>query len=143
MAVKRKRKANRVDAHVGRRLRQRRVGMGMGLKALGKLAGLAHRQIQKYELGIDRIAASDLYRLARLLGVPVSYFFAGLPGGRAASERTDDESATGDRLYQRRETLDFVRAYYRIPSPKRRRRVYELIRQMAASLASGVPRQQG
>jgi transcriptional regulator with XRE-family HTH domain len=86
MAVNRKpkAKANRVDAHVGRHLRGRRVVMGMGVKKLAKVIDVGHRQIQKYELGIDRIAASDLYRFARFLGVPVSYFFAGLPGGPGA-----------------------------------------------------------
>jgi len=139
MAVNRKRKAkaNRVDAHVGRRLRQRRLIMGMGVKKLAKVIGVGYRQIQKYELGIDRIAASDLYRFARFLGVPVSYFFAGLPGGHAAAAQADGESAPGDRLHQRHETLDFVQAYYGIASPKRRRKVYELIRQMSASPASG------
>jgi transcriptional regulator with XRE-family HTH domain len=138
MAVNRKRKAkaNRVDAHVGRRLRQQRLMMGIGVKKLAKVISVGYRQIQKYELGIDRIAASDLYRFARFFGVPVSFFFAGLPGARAAPERADSESATGDRLHEQRETLEFVQAYYRITSPKRRRRVYELIRQMSASLAS-------
>src|SRR5277367_6321644 len=140
MAVNRKRKAkaNRVDAHVGRRLRQRRLIMGMGVKKLAKVIGVGHRQIQKYELGIDRIAASDLYRFARFFGVPVVFLcrIAGLPGGRAAPERADSESAIGDRLDQRHETLEFVRAYYGIASPKRRRKVYELIRQMSASRAS-------
>ena len=134
---KRKKKANRVDAHVGRRLRLQRVMMGMGMKKLAQLAGLAYRQIQKYELGIDRIAASDLYRFAGFLGVPVSYFFVGLPGGRAVPERVDGEPAISDRLFQNRETLDFVRAYYGIASAKRRRRIYELVRQMTHLPASG------
>jgi len=97
MAVNRKRKAkaNRVDSHVGRRLRQRRIVMGVGVKKLAKVIDVGYRQIQKYELGIDRIAASDLYRFARFFGVPVSYFFAGLPGGRAAAAQADGESATG------------------------------------------------
>jgi transcriptional regulator with XRE-family HTH domain len=139
MAVNRKRKAkaNRVDAHVGRRLRQQRLMMGVGVKKLAKVIGVGHRQVQKYELGIDRIAASDLYRFARFFSVPVSYFFAGLPGGRGTPEGADSESATGDRLHQRHETLEFVGAYYRIASPKRRRKLYELIRQMSASPADG------
>jgi hypothetical protein len=83
------------------------------------------------------IAVRYMYRFAQLFSVPVSYFFVGLPGGRRAPERADDEPATGDRLYQRHETLEFIRAYYGIASPKRRRKVYELIRQMTASLASG------
>jgi transcriptional regulator with XRE-family HTH domain len=120
-------KANRIDAHVGRRLRERRVTAGMSVRQLADLAGLSRRQIQKYELGIDRIGAGDLYRLARFFDVPVSYFFAGLPGGRAAR----------DELFEWRETLDFVRAYYGIASPKRRRKVYELIQQMAQSPARG------
>ena len=118
-----KMKANRVDAHVGRRLRLRRIVMGMSINELAKTAGLAFQQIHKYERGINRIAASDLYRFGQSLGVPVSYFFAGLPAGQVVETR--------DRLLQRREALDFIRAYHRIASRKWRRIVYDLIRALA------------
>jgi len=72
-------KIHPIDVHVGHRLRKRRLQLMVGLMALGKAVGVRAQQIQKYEKGQDRIASSRLYLLACALGVPVSFFFAGLP----------------------------------------------------------------
>jgi transcriptional regulator with XRE-family HTH domain len=130
------RKPNPVDVHVGARLRLRRNIIGINQKRLAEATGVAWQQIQKYEHGIDRVSASCLYRCARRLNVPVSYFFDGLPDGEARRKPSDrDSSLSGaaesrDEVLRRRETLQLVRAYYGIADRKRRRVVYQFIRAM-------------
>ena len=127
-------KPNPIDIHVGKRLRMRRTLLGMSQEKLGKAVSLTFQQIQKYERGANRIGSSRLYQLSQILSVPVSYFFdeidpaitsqaAGLREG-AAPTFSDDQLA-------RRETLEMVRAYYRIPDPAVRKRVFELIKAIA------------
>ena len=72
-------KVHAIDVHVGHRLRERRLEAMLGLADLGEVVGVRAQQIQKYEKGRDRIASSRLFLLAAALGVPVSFFFAGLP----------------------------------------------------------------
>src|SRR3989304_4981664 len=80
------RRANPVDVHVGSRVRLRRMLLGMSQEKLGEHLGLTFQQIQKYEKGINRIGASRLYDLSRVLAVPVQFFYEELParGGPAA-----------------------------------------------------------
>jgi transcriptional regulator with XRE-family HTH domain len=72
-------KVHAIDIHVGHRLRERRLEAMLGLAAVGQVVGVRAQQIQKYENGKDRIASSRLFLLAAALGVPVSFFFVGLP----------------------------------------------------------------
>ena len=72
-------KVHAIDIHVGHRLRERRREAMLGLAALGEAVGVRAQQIQKYENGKDRISSGRLFLLATALGVPVSFFFAGLP----------------------------------------------------------------
>lgn len=131
-----------VDVHVGVRLRLRRNLIGMSQEQLGKASGLTFQQIQKYERGTNRMGASRLYQLARLLNVPVSYFFEELPApgsggkgqqglGDAAQAGIDGAPQNDSQILQRRETLELIRAYYRITDSKQRRKVYDLIKSMA------------
>jgi len=130
-----------VDVHVGARLRMRRNLVGMSQEQLGKASGLTFQQIQKYERGTNRMGASRLYQLGRLLNVPVAYFFEELapPGhgnkqGLSDAEQAalDDAPQNDGKILQRRETLELIRAYYRITDAKQRRKVYDLIKSMAA-----------
>ena len=73
-----------VDVHVGQRLRQRRVAVGLTQDRLAKSVGITFQQVQKYERGTNRIVASRLYELAKVLQVSVEYFFEGLPPKAAA-----------------------------------------------------------
>jgi transcriptional regulator with XRE-family HTH domain len=73
------RAANAVDRHIGAKLRRRRLEIGMSQEKLAELLGLTFQQIQKYEKGVNRIAASRLYDMTRALDVSVVYFFEGLP----------------------------------------------------------------
>src|SRR3954471_877976 len=116
-----------IDAIVGTRVRQRRTLLGMSQEKLGEAIGLTFQQVQKYERGTNRISASRLFGLARVLEVPVSYFFDDIqdPGSeievaraqQQAGNRTEQEATgAGSRSTDplaRRETLELVRAYYR------------------------------
>ncbi len=116
-----------IDVHVGGRLRGRRTLMGMSQMKLGEAVELTFQQVQKYEKGTNRMGSSRLYQFSRILDVPVSYFF---------EELSPDESAPmGDELEKnplhKRETLEFVRAYYRIADETARKRVFELTKAIA------------
>ena len=114
-----------VDVHVGSRVRLRRTLLGMSLMKLGEALGLTYQQVQKNEHGVNRIGSSRLYQLSLIFGVPVAYFF---------EEIEDDAPARSpDDVMVKRETLELVRAYYRIRDPK----VRDALRHMASSLAKG------
>ena len=73
-----------VDIHVGTRVRQRRIAMGMNLPKLAAALGIAYQQMSKYERGENRISASRLYELSKVLGVPITFFFRGIADTEAA-----------------------------------------------------------
>ncbi len=112
-----------IDVHVGSRVRLRRTLLGMSQEKLGEKLGLTFQQIQKYERGSNRISASRLYQAARILDVPVSYFFDGLDEGAEVSSPDD--------ILLKRETLIFVRAYYRIGDPAVRERLFAMTKARA------------
>ena len=126
-----------VDVHVGQRLRQRRTLLGMSQEKLGEAVGLTFQQIQKYERGANRIGASRLFQLSQVLDVAVSYFFEDMPGevvktrGDYADSEEDLEAVQAGDPMARRETLELVRAYYKIEDPKVRKRVFELTKSIA------------
>jgi len=72
------RQANSVDAHVGSRIKVRRLSLNISQEKLGEELGVTFQQVQKYERGSNRVGASRLWRLAQVLQVPVHYFFEGL-----------------------------------------------------------------
>jgi transcriptional regulator with XRE-family HTH domain len=126
-----------VDVHVGGRVRLRRTLLGLSQEKLGEAVGLTFQQIQKYERGANRIGASRLFEFSRILEVPVSFFFDDMPEGQTV---VDGRIAWGlaeppqtplepDPL-TRRETLELVRAYYRIGDPSVRRRLFELTKSL-------------
>lgn len=115
----------------------RRMLLGMSQEKLGESLGLTFQQIQKYEKGANRIGASRLFELARILGVNVQYFFEELAGHEgflqdAASAGT--EPAGDDHLVEflnSREGIELNRAFLRIEDPKARRAILELVRSLA------------
>lgn len=115
-----------VDVHVGMRLRQRRTLLGMSQEKLAKAFGVSFQQVQKYERGANRISASRLHLLTKILDVPVSYFFEGLPSSITDRPLPTDSDAP-DRMTSR-ETLELVRAYYKILDPGVRKRLVDLAR---------------
>lgn len=130
-----------IDTHVGSRIRLRRTLLGMSQERLGEALGLTFQQVQKYERGVNRVGASRLFDLSRVLDVPISFFFDDMPdgisggfgssSGRRSGGGTEEPSdvLTDDTL-NRRETLELVRAYYRITDPGLRRRVFDLVKSM-------------
>ncbi|WP_205574616.1 helix-turn-helix domain-containing protein [Indioceanicola profundi] len=121
---------NPIDIHVGQRLRLRRTLLGLSQETLGEAVGITFQQLQKYERGANRISASRLFNLSQVLGVPVTFFFEDLPS--PGDEGLGEPSETQEfESMARRETLELVRAYYRIPEENVRRRAFELIKALA------------
>lgn len=113
-----------VDVHVGKRIRHRRWMNGTTQQQLAEQVGIKFQQIQKYETGMNRVSASRLWDIARVLNVPVSFFFEGLD-----AQPADDAAKTdmpGDILTDK-EALDLLRSYYAIPE-NQRRRLFDLAR---------------
>jgi transcriptional regulator with XRE-family HTH domain len=90
------RKANDVDTHVGRRLRQRRLIRELSQKELAARLGISAQQLHKYEIGQNRITAARLYRCAEVLDVPVWSFYAGLPRTDGRDDRNGADVPTDD-----------------------------------------------
>ena len=125
---------NPIDQHVGSRVRMRRAILGMTQEKLGLALGLTFQQVQKYEKGTNRIGASGLQAIAKVLDVPPSYFFEG------ASEILGDLSgfADGSRtfvpdLVTTAEGLQLNRAFAKITDAKIRKRLVDLVVQIANS----------
>ena len=137
LARKRADSPDPVDVHVGMRLRLRRNLLGLSQEQIGRATGLTFQQIQKYERGTNRMGSSRLFQLASLLSVPVSYFFEELKEAETPgfAEEPQAPLELGGRneadMFSRRETLELIRAYYKINDPKQRRKVYELIKSMS------------
>ena len=136
---------NPVDVHVGSRVRLRRTLLGMSQEKLGEAIGLTFQQVQKYERGANRVGASRLYDLSRVLDVPVGFFFDDMSDEVAGSSPSqlrgiaEIEPINGGYELDpmaKRETLELVRAYYKISSAKVRKRVFELTKALAATIAA-------
>ncbi len=132
-------KPHPVDVHVGARVRMRRTLLGMSQTALGDALGLTFQQVQKYERGTNRISSSRLYDLSRVLDVPVEFFFDEMPAAVAASSlpqggRKVKEPPSYERdPMAKRETLELVRAYYKISNPQVRKRLFQMVKAIGAT----------
>ncbi|CFX27544.1 Uncharacterized HTH-type transcriptional regulator Smed_0045 [Candidatus Filomicrobium marinum] len=127
------RRANPIDVHVGARVRLRRMLLGMSQEKLGERLGLTFQQIQKYEKGVNRIGASRLFDMARVLGVPIQFFYDEVPNGDSA-EATGMADASAEYvpdLITTREGFELNKAFARIPDARVRRAVVELVRSLA------------
>ncbi len=129
--------ATPIDAYVGERVRLRRTLLGISQTKLAEVLGVTFQQVQKYERGTNRIGASNLYKIAKALGVPVSYFFEDLPeeldedNPPSATARID--SALGGRHVSRRETLSLIRHFHAIRDPEVRAEIIDLIRRLGGN----------
>jgi len=131
------RQAHPVDVHVGGRVRLRRVFLGYSQEKLANALGLTFQQIQKYERGANRISASKLYELSRILSVPVTYFFEGVEsegeagsvgGSEAGASASGGIHSSDPDFTNQRETLQLISSYYRIPDSKVRAEVLSLLK---------------
>ena len=124
-------KGHPTDRHVGARVRMRRMMLGMSQTKLGDALGLTFQQVQKYEKGANRIGSSRLQQISNILEVPISFFFEGGPSqghdGRSASpmpDYIDDFLASTD-------GLTLTKAFSQIKDTKLRRRIVDLVEQIA------------
>lgn len=132
-----KKSPNPVDVHVGSRVRMRRILIGMSQEKLGDALGLTFQQVQKYEKGTNRIGASRLQAIANILGVPVDYFFDGMPVDETTpmlnvNEAPDEATYVVDFLATA-EGVQLNKAFVRIRDAKLRRKVVELVKEIAGA----------
>jgi transcriptional regulator with XRE-family HTH domain len=124
-----KRRPDSHDAEIGRRVRVRRLALGMSQTELGKHLGITFQQVQKYEGGVNRIGSGRLQRIAEVLEVPITYFFEG---------EHDKIAATGDVTspldYIKTEgALKLVRAFSQIANSNLRFAIVQIVENMAAA----------
>ena len=137
---------NPIDIHVGNRIRLRRTLLGMSQEKLACLLGLTFQQVQKYEKGMNRVGASRLWDISKVLEAPISFFYEDMDKNVASqSPRTfsitdetnllladENEEFNSDPML-REETIELVRAYYKIPNRKAAKYLYDLIIAMSKS----------
>ncbi|MGH6791814.1 MAG: helix-turn-helix domain-containing protein [Methyloceanibacter sp.] len=127
-------KPDPIDVHVGARVRLARLQRGMSQESVGAALNLTFQQVQKYEKGVNRIGASRLYWLTKILDVPVSYFFEGLESdGNGAAKTSPGEELTFQYL-NTREGLALNQAFTGISEPRHRHAVVEMARALAQVL---------
>jgi len=133
-----KKAPNPVDKHVGSRVRMRRMMLSMSQEKLGDALGLTFQQVQKYEKGTNRIGASRLQQISNILQVPVSFFFEGaphLPGHSSHSGMSEAPSpAYVSDFLATSDGLALTKAFMRIKNGKLRRKVVDLVEQIADEL---------
>jgi transcriptional regulator with XRE-family HTH domain len=131
------RAANSIDKKIGQRVRSRRLEIGMSQERLAELLGVTFQQVQKYEKGVNRIAASRLHDIASSLDMPASRFFDGLTAGRAGGVADNHQDYVDD-ILATPEGAQLMGLFASIKNVKVRRRVVELVRALAdESLADG------
>lgn len=148
--------AGPIDAHVGARIRLRRMLLRMSQEKLGAALGLTFQQVQKYERGTNKVGASRLYEMSKILRVPIGFFFDDMQGkveqsaslgyssgfretsaGFRAFASADSVKTNEDlHILAKRETLELMRAYYRIPDAEVRKRVMDLIKTLSEQAAA-------
>lgn len=123
------RSANKVDKMLGQRVRGRRLEIGMSQEKLADILGITFQQVQKYEKGVNRIAASRLFDMSAALDLPIERFFDGVCHGNQRSERGEDVVFTA---LATPEGAQLMQMFASIKDVKVRRRVVELVRAMTA-----------
>lgn len=128
-----KKQANPIDVQVGNRVRIRRMLIGMSQERLGDLLGLTFQQVQKYEKGVNRIGAGRLFEVARILNVPIDFFYEGVENRLAGQPgMAEPESAPPVMAFvSSGEGLQLSLAFMKIKDPKVRKRVLDLVKSLA------------
>ncbi|MBP5353350.1 MAG: helix-turn-helix transcriptional regulator [Alphaproteobacteria bacterium] len=138
---------NPVDIHVGQRIRLRRTILHITQQQLAEMLGLTFQQVQKYEKGMNRVGASRLWDISRVLEVPMSFFFEDMDASVAQksprmlnmSEKgsflAENQHSFDDDPMKRAETLELVRAYYKIPNRAIAKYLFNLIVALSKSTA--------
>ena len=135
---------NAIDMHVGKRIRLRRTLLGMSQEQLGSELDITFQQVQKYERGANRVSASRFWDISQIHDSPINYFFVDMSENtmrsspwrvsRGADDVDLSDEQTKDPM-ARRETLELVRTYYSIKTPLVRKRVSDMVKSIAVTLA--------
>jgi transcriptional regulator with XRE-family HTH domain len=120
---------NPIDVHVGKRIRMRRLFLGMNQESLANALGLTFQQVQKYEGGANRVSASRLSAMSKILGVPIAFFFGDLQ--LDDTPQTPEEREMRERM-ERPETMELIRLYYAIPDLQMRQQFLDMVKTAAA-----------
>ena len=123
--------SNAIDAHVGSRMRMRRMMLGMSQEKLGDALGLTFQQVQKYEKGANRMGSSRLQQAADILGVAVPFFFEGATGGTFTPDLSTLSPAYIDDFVTTSDGLRLAKAFMRIPKPAVRHHIVALVKEIA------------
>jgi transcriptional regulator with XRE-family HTH domain len=115
-------RASSIDRHVGARIRERRIMLGLSQQQMADMIGVTYQQAHKYERGINRISAGRLYEITRVLNVPITYFFEGLDLG-------EDEGSLNPR---QRMCLELARNFASIGNQRHQEALSQLARALAA-----------
>lgn len=128
-----KKAPNPTDKHVGSRVRMRRMMLNMSQEKLGEALGLTFQQVQKYEKGTNRIGASRLQQISAILQVPVSFFFEGAPNAAGISSGMNEAPSPAyiSDFLATSDGLALTKAFMRIKDPKLRRKIVDLVEQIA------------
>ena len=131
---------NLIDVHVGKRIRLRRNILHVTQQQLAEMLGLTFQQVQKYEKGLNRVGASRLWDISRVLDVPMNFFFEDMDElsaarsprmlSRSFAERGylhEDRPVIDNDPMKRAETLELVRAYYKIPNRAIAKKLFDTI----------------
>ena len=133
MMMAAKKAPNPTDKHVGSRVRMRRMMLSMSQEKLGDALGLTFQQVQKYEKGTNRIGASRLQQISHILQVPVAFFFEGAPHAPGQTDGTGDAPSPAyvSDFLATSDGLALTKAFMRIKDSKLRRRIVDLVEQIA------------
>lgn len=131
---------NPIDVHVGNRIRLRRTLLGLSQEKLASLLGLTFQQVQKYERGMNRVGASRLWDIGKVLEVPIGFFYEdmdkevanqsprmfSIPDSMPTELAEENENVDLDPMH-RQETIELVKAYYKIGNRKAAKHMFDLI----------------
>ncbi|MDD4555780.1 MAG: helix-turn-helix transcriptional regulator [Alphaproteobacteria bacterium] len=130
---------NPIDVHVGNRIRLRRTLLNLSQEKLASLLGLTFQQVQKYERGTNRVGASRLWDIGKVLEVPINFFYDDMDNEVASQSPrmfsipdatplafAEDEEVFNDDPMHRQETLELVKAYYKIPNRTAAKNLFDL-----------------
>ncbi len=134
-----------IDRYVGKRIRGKRTGLRISQGNLGKAIGVTFQQIQKYESGANRVGSSNLYKIAKALGVDVSFFFEGVEAELHVAE-TAAAMGMSDQPMVRlemepmnsRHASELAHNYFRIADPQVRKRLFYLVRALVGDESTNV-----
>ena len=128
-----KKSTGSIDKEIGKRVRMRRISIGMSQEKLGELLDLTFQQVQKYEKGTNRISVGRLVDIAKILGVDIHFFFNGIKSIKAEGGFAEEESPPYiSEVMSTPEGLQLIRTFTGIKNPKVRKSIVQLVASLAA-----------